>query len=306
MNSQFLNSLYLEIFKAICTFLFGFISFKIFQRYKNKKDNNKLYIKIIKLEKEIEKNKLILEEIINQYIEEELLEKQFYINGAFNKELYTLYKKINSLNNYVYQEVEYDMGEPVDCKYIYVEKPYEIIQQLECAISSYDSEYYDYCVDDLEGQLEYYKKQNIYDELENIENYISQILINDFILKEALEFLYAKLKKYDSLSKEDKSKYLDSFCTMILDKENKSKVELEFKLWGELDIELLAVYNAESYLQIEELYIELNGLSINKNDRAIVEKAYNIISSKLEPIIVKHRKQLKRTLSKTNRLFSGI
>lgn len=288
MNYQFLNSLYLEVFKAICTFLFGFISFKIFQRYKNKKDNNKLYIKIIRLEKEIEKNKLVLEEIINQYIEEELLEKQFYINGSFNNELYILYNKINGLNSYVYQEFEYYNGEQVACKYIYNEKPYEIIRELENAISGYDSKYDNYCVNDLQEELEYYKKQNIYSEFNDIENYISQILINEFILKEALEFLYKKLKKYNSLNKEDKSKYLHSFCTSILDKENKFtdtlnkyktlekikrmttnkknkyKVELEFKLWGELDIELLAVYDAESYLEIEELYTELSGLSINK------------------------------------------
>lgn len=46
----------LELIKTILTFIFGYITFKVYQLYKNKKDNSTLYVKIIKLEKELNDN----------------------------------------------------------------------------------------------------------------------------------------------------------------------------------------------------------------------------------------------------------
>ena len=56
-DNSFIISIYTEIFKALITFLFGYISFKIFERYRSKKDNNRLLIQLIKLEREAKENK---------------------------------------------------------------------------------------------------------------------------------------------------------------------------------------------------------------------------------------------------------
>ncbi|NFK79432.1 hypothetical protein FDA95_12650 [Clostridium botulinum] len=330
---QFFRSIILELMKAAITFIFGYISFKLFQRYKNKKDNNKLYIKIIKLEKELNQNKDNVEKILNEYIEKEILEEQFYINREYSEELYKLYCDITQLElTYYVEEPVYEMGEQVGVEYVYSDRPYQIIDNIQYGISSIENDNdcdYDE-IKSLEEQLSYYENKNIYDEFAELENRLCNFLHQNSKLHESIKFLYSKVKKYNELSKQEKSKYLNKFCILIFEKENqftvslenfkilkkltdkldntnkKSKLKLNFNLWETIDIDLLAVYSAETYLILEELYLKLNNLEIIINNGESVKEAYNILINKLEPIIVKERDKLKKTLLRTNRLFSGI
>lgn len=331
VKSQFFRSIILELMKAATTFIFGYISFKLFQRYKNKKDNNKLYIKIIKLEKELNQNKDNVEKILNEYIEKEILEEQFYINGIYSDELYKLYYDITQLESaYYIQEEVCENGDPVDVEYVYSARPYQIINDIQNGIDFIKNN--DYCdyddINSLKKQLAYYENKNIYNEFLEIENRLYNFLHQDFKLHDPIKFLHSKVKKFNDLSKEKKSKYLNKFCVLILEEENhftvslenfkkltekldnntnkKSKLKFNFNLWETIDIDLLAVYSAETYLILEELYLKLNNLEININNEDSVKEAYNFLVNELEPIIIRERDKLKKTLSKTNRLFNGV
>ena len=82
----------IELIKVAFTAVFGFITFKIYQMYRNKKDNSKLYIQIIKLEREFIGNLQIIQDIID--------------NGTFNEK--NEYSKLlfNVRNNFKTSIVE--------------------------------------------------------------------------------------------------------------------------------------------------------------------------------------------------------
>lgn len=86
-KSPFIKSCLLEVVKASVTFLFGYISFSIYERYKNKKDNNKLYVQFLRLEKEILNNKRKIDNTLNEYIALEVLNQQFYIDNTLDNDL---------------------------------------------------------------------------------------------------------------------------------------------------------------------------------------------------------------------------
>jgi hypothetical protein len=315
------------------TFVFGYISFKLFQIYKNKKENNKLYIKLIKLKKEIDENKCQIEEILNEYIEKEILTEHFYYNnGIFTDKLYRLYYHIDQLEMFYIEEPIYEYGEQIGVEHRYTDKPYQIISDLQSEIgwSEISEDYSNYDTENLREQIANYENKVIYNELAKIQEKTSELLENGWESHDSIKFLYSKLKKFNVLLKEEKIKYLDKFCTLILREENefteslnsfrrlknlkeklevkskKSKFKMKFVLWESIDVDLLAVYNAETYLTLEEIYTNLSKLEMNMNHEGSIKEVHDILINQLEPIIVAEEKKLKKTLSKTNRFFSGV
>ncbi|MNP79118.1 hypothetical protein D3C76_1768800 [compost metagenome] len=77
-------------------------------------------------------------------------------------------------------------------------------------------------------------------------------------------------------------------------------------MWKEIEGELLAVYNAELYLDLEEVYTLINNSKIYINRKDTLEIVRNLIVEKLGPLITKNKEHLKRILIKTNKLFKHI
>lgn len=332
-HSPFMKSCIIELLRASATFLFGFISFCLYQRYKNKKDNNKLYIQFLKLEKEMINNKDIIDETLDKYISLEVLSEQFYIEGNLDNNLLDFYSSVNQLNLYSEQHMDYDEhGVPEGMETIYTKHPYDTIRECEVQIEYLTEEYhgnYDE-IKDYEEQVEYLKTKNIFIDLAEIEAKAEALINKEFELSPAITYIHTRLSKYNKLEEKEKEKYLTRFCTMILHEENDfadslsnynkmidfkktldnkssaKKLDIKFSSWGEIDIDLLAVYNAELYLQLEDLYKELNSLEIYKNRKETLEKAKNTIVKKLEPIINKDKKRLKKVLLKTNKMFKSV
>lgn len=317
---SFGNSLALEFFKAGMVCVFGIISFRTFERFKNKKEATKLYIALKKLEKDIEDNKNIIQEVINEYIELELFENQFKVDGNWNEQLNKLYKNISSLSCFSYVD-GIDENDYIHERYGYIQ--YESIKELE-------GELY-YCKDpneyeDIKAKIEYYKKLDIYTEFDKIYNEINKLIENGFSINPALDFFKKKLEQYNQLEKEKKNRNLERFCKIILEEKNdftesleiykeiqskktklnsNEKIKLNFNTWNTIEnIDILALYDAESYMEIEDLYEKLFE-PININNIDVLESKFKFMENLLERII-KHEKKLKKILRKNNRYFKDV
>ena len=159
--SHFLTSreVGLEFIKALITAIFGFITFKIYQLYRNKKDNINLYIQMIKLERELIKNKEKLKKVIDQHKEYNSLKILF--NYEERNSLLNLYSQVNSLNSYIYENIIFENGEPADVRYDYLEVQYETIRHLEEEIGYllYSDKDYSVQIDELKYDIEQLKKR---------------------------------------------------------------------------------------------------------------------------------------------------
>lgn len=320
MIMSFGNSLALEFFKAGMVCIFGIISFRTFERFKNKKEATKLYIALKKLEKDIEDNKKAIQEVINEYIELEILEKHFNVDENWNEQLKKLYENISSLscfknfdgideNGYVYEH--------------YADRQYDVIRDLEGELHYCDNteEY-----ENTKYKLEYYRKLDIYTEFDKIYNEINKLIKNGFLINPPLDFFKKKLEKYNQLEKEKKNRYLERFCKIILEEKNdftesleiyreikikttklnsNDKIKLNFNTWDTIEnIDILALYDVESYMEIEDLYKKLFEY-ININNKDLLENKYKFLEELLEHII-KHEKKLKKILRKNNRYFKDV
>lgn len=185
-------------------------------------------------------------------------------------------------------------------------------------------------IEETKEHIKYLKSKNIFNDLTELETKAEKFIDKEFNLANEIKFLHTKLCKFNKLDKKDKSKYLDHFCTLILNKENDftnsldnynslhtlnlqldkykktSKLDLKFNLWNEIEIDLLAVYDAELYLHLEELYTKLKTIEVYINRIETLEEVQEIINEKLEPVISKNKDHLKSILLKTNKLFKHI
>lgn len=321
---SFVNSLALEFCKAGMVCIFGIISFKTFERFKNKKESTKLYIALKKLEKDVEDNKNIIQEAINEYIELEILEDHFNIDKQWGKELDKLYKNISKLSCFIDFDYERDEnGDIIGRIEEYSEKPYELINELNSAIYYYEDSVE---IENLEKSIEYYNELNIYTELDKIYNEINKLIQSGFTINGPLVFLKEKLEEYNKLDKVKKKKSLDGFCKTILEKRNEftdsleayreiqnkktrlnsnEKIKLKFDEWNTIEnIEILALYDVESYIKIEEMYEKLFE-PVNINNISSLKNTYKLIEKLLEHI-VNHKKKLKKILNKNNRYFKDV
>lgn len=231
------------------------------------------------------------------------------------------------------EHTEYNKyGDPEDIDVIYTKVPGELIRDNEVELAyleaDHRSNYQE--IRDIEETIEYFKSKDIFNDLTNIENKAEKLINKEFDLAPQISFLYTKLSKFNKLTEEGKNKYLTRYCKLILEEENDftnslnnynilstlnrkldinskaSELEVSFSLWKEIEADLLAVYDAELYLQLEELYAELNTFKVYINRKDTLDKAKKIIVEQLEPIIVNNKDHLKHILLKTNKLFKSI
>ncbi|OWZ83368.1 hypothetical protein [Natranaerobius trueperi] len=325
----FSQAVAIELFKIIVTALFGFISFKIFQMYRNKKDNSRLYIQIIELEREIVKNQELLRKIIDYHSKYYLLDSLF--RGENTEGLYELYGLVNSLKLYVNQDIVYGKGEP-DVEVAYTEKPLEIIRHLNCERNQIeaDGEQYRSHLESIDADIERYECKSIYNLLLDIENRAKALDMKDHELHDPIEYLIVNIEKFNSLKGTQKRKNLDEFCSHLIDKSNifldslklfndyedvsrmihndneKAYEKFEFKVWQQQDLILLGVYSTEDYLALEEYYHKNRIIEISNWEIEKAEKMYREMQYIYEIRILKIKDMLKKTLDKTNWIFGNI
>lgn len=322
-----------ELLRAAIAAIFGYATFVIYQRYKNKKDNNLLYIQIIKLEKEMLNNIKKLKNVKGKHDELESLKNQF--SSPPGEELRKFYSKVDSLSSYYYFEPVRDQrGNQIGLEATYCDVPYEEMGNLSSYISHLESQdYYDSdLVESLKTDLEDMKKKSIYKDLKELEAY-SEILQPNDSFKEPLEKFFEMVRDFNALEIHERKKNLESFCSSILDDENcftktlkeyrrltalrrelkKSKIvnptdliEIEFELWKDLDTDLLAVYDLKTYLAMSDYYAEQEKLAIPISEKSAIQSVFVEIENNLKPLLTNTKTKLKKTLDKTNWLFKDI
>lgn len=322
----------IELVKVAFTALIGFVTFKIYQMYRNKKDNSKLYIQMIKLEREITNNLQLLDAIIDNHSRYHLLDSLF--KSEKGEGLYRLYELVNSINNYVYQDIIYEYGEPVGAEYVYSERPYEIIEHLNYEKNEVESEGENYPgqLEDINSEIEKYEEMSIYKLFVEIEDLIKNIDVENHEMRNAIVYLCEKVTEYNSNDINYKKKTLDQFCSQLLDgnnafseslayfkeyknlsrKINKEKShkkiqnQIEFKVWHTQDMDLLGVYSTDDYLKLEEFYhkysiVEIGDWQLDKAEE-LKKEVQSIYDERVNGI----KNKLKKTLRKTNWLFGKI
>lgn len=327
-KSKFFQSILLELLKGTITFLIGFVSFLLFEKYRNKKNNNKLYVLFLRLIKEVRINKENLKQILNTYKELDNLNQKFMINNTDSNQLINLYSTVNSLNQYKCNDLTHDEHGNVDgIETKYYEKPHELIKdtgdQLDyiqnmCEYDSYEPDYEEEQY--FKNTLNILHKMNIFDDFLKLQSKTEKFLDMKFGLKDSIIFLNSKLNTFNALATNSKTIYLDKFCNQILcEAENnifidslkdfnklnslkkefsceseKSHVKLKNDLWTSLDTESIAIYDAELYIELESKYLKLNELNISKNNLDSINSAYQFLEKDLELILLMHLKKLKK------------
>ena len=323
----------IELVKIVFTALIGFVTFKVYQMYRNKKDNSKLYIQMIKLDREIKNNLQFIEAIIDDHSRYQLLDDIF--RGNNSEEIYDLFELVDSLNQYVYQYIDYEYGEPVGFEYAYVELPYGVIEDLKYKKNEVEAlgENYFGHLDDIDSEIEYYNKRSIFELLIEIEEAIQSIIkIDNHEMDSSIKYLREKLNNYNSKDVSYKKKELDEFCSQLIDQNNifseslkhfkdykdlsrkiskekshkKESNKIEFKVWKYQDMDLLGVYSSDDYLILEEFYNKNIIIEIGNWELERAEELRDEFQTIYDERIKKIKDSLKKTLNKTNRLFSKI
>lgn len=321
-SSPFTKSCILEVFKAAVTLLFGYTSFKIYQRYKNKKDNNLVYIQFLKLEKELKLNTQVLSFNLIEHKDLVSLEIKF-TSGIPGLDLLHLYSSINQL--YIYREQH---GED----FRYTITPQQLIYEIESELAYLQEDYHLNIeqIEDYKDRINYYNNKNIFVDLSELESMINPFVNMEFELKEPIKFLYDNLVAFNSRPDSEKINIQNRFCEYLLESENTFKSSIhdfdrfislktklnkngkpvksnvQFSAWDRIDVDLLAAYDAELFIALEEVYERLKGLDILVNNKDSLVEANKIVAYELFPMLNQSSKHLRGILVKTNKLFKSI
>lgn len=322
----------IELFKIIFTALFGFITFRAYQMYRNKNDNSKLYIQMIKLEREMLENQKLLRGIIDSHSEYYLLDRVF--RGDSGEDIYNIYSLISSLNSYVRQDNIYEEGNPVGIDYSYTEIPYVLIEELEYEKNETEvhGERYPGHLENINIEIDKCRSKSIFKVLIEIEKHTKDINIISREISAPIEFLKIKLNEFNTKEDLKKRKILHEFCSQLLDENNifsdslemfknyeniarrihkekfykKSFNNIEFKAWKQEEMDLLGVYSSEDYLELEEYYNTNKKIEIGSWELERAEKLYKEMSDVYDDRIIKIKNLLIKTLKKTNWIFGNI
>lgn len=333
LDIVFSRAVAIELIKAFITAIFGYITFKIYQTYKNKKDNNLLYIQVIKLQTELLNNSSILEKVIKEYDEFYLLKEKFQ-----NDKVLEIYKKIHMLNLFVDEDPVRDVyGEIVDVEYNYYEIPYQLINDIQYNIDilqENEEEYINHVkIEDLKLQSDELRKKSIYNELTEIENLIRKFINLSDKFKVPLDFCLNEIGKFNLLSSDEKRSSLNKFCKNLLEgvnvfsatlksydrlirlgirfkkkniKSSNDTIELKFERWNKLEVSLLASYDANNFIILEEFYNNNKEIGIGIWEESVIRLLYKDLNDNISKILIKMKSNLENALSLTNSLFKNI
>ncbi len=323
LTYDLLRTLFIEIFKACITLLFAYISFRFFQNYKEKNRNNKVYIKILKLDADLRSNIKKIQDILNLYREARELQNHLGIQESDEECYYGISDKINTIINLYYwdqgcrdsiQEYKFIncFNTDVNIEYI-ANRSYEIeeMKQNRCAQNE---------IEEAEKELNYYKEKNIFSDLEELYELISKADKNNKLYEFNL-----KLYEFNNENRDKKNKELNKFCKemffenkiitemteqykrynflvrKLLKNDKKENIILSFNRFSDND-GILVGYNAEFYFNIEEVLEKYNNKVILLNEKSMLENTCKeLIEYKYQ--IGMEMKKIKKKIDSTKRFF---
>ncbi len=307
-----------QLVGAILTIIIGFTTFVIYQQYRSKEDKSKLYLNLIRLQRELGKNNSKVEYWLNKRDELKHLKKRFEISEKLNAQLVSLFQVVNGLSIYsIYHQDEYG-----DIDIEYRSTPDEAIYELEMEYNHGDGD------QDTYYQLMDLKKMHIENELKQIIRICDTLMLQpNYMYKEGVVFLSNLVKNYLALEKDKRrGKNLQVLCCNMLENSNvwvnaleefrelkrindeiKKKPAIQIKVieWEKNDFNLLVAYNVHTYLKIEEYIGKLNGYTIifDQDDSM---KDYELLDKGLTLLIDSQIETIGKSLKRTNWLYRGV
>ena len=330
--SDYINMLASEFTKIVIAGIFGFLTFKIYQGYKNKKDNHQLYILLIKLEREIENKTQVLKDVLVNSNRLELLKEKFLIKK--DPDLANIYRDISGFSDYICEYPIVEHGELVNIAYIYCDTPDFQINLIDQHISSlrYDKNTVgnEEHISDLECQLAHLESKSLIKELEVLEKRLKDCSkSNSHSL--SFEYLLEKVSIFNRKTLKVRKENLDDFCSSLLDKDNifssllkeyremvslgrtldiynKTKsISIIFDEWKNSENKtLIAQFSVDSYIKLDKLYSSLNEVSIRPWD---VGACRNLLSTEIRFVINEIntiKGALEKTIKRTAFLFKNL
>ena len=322
LTYDLLRAMFIELFKAGVTLLFAYISFRFFQNYKEKKENNKTYIKLLKLKDNIKRNIEKINEIINLYIEGEKLHNKLKINGSLEKYYYDIAQKIKEIVNlYLIDESYTDFYNELVEVSSFNRYPIEYIRDVSNEIeylrqvSGSERE-----IAILEMESDSLQQKDIMKDLEEL-----YTIIIEADKDKKLKHISDDLEKFNEKDITTREKELNKLCKEILQKdkkiielldkydrynwlvgkvlENRDKEEVTLILTKIDDKdEVLAAYDAEFYFEIETFIDRYNNSKISVDNRLLLDRTNQELTefkSKLDMKI----KEIKKKVDSTKLLF---
>lgn len=322
LTYDLLRTLFIEVFKACITLLFAYISFRFFQNYKEKNRNNKVYIKILKLDADIRANIEKIQDILSLYKEGEELHYNLKVQGSDEKYYYNISEKINEIINLYYVDESYvDFYQQLVEVYYFERYPIECIVEVANEIENIKETRYDEGkLEMMENELNCYEQKDIFIDLEELYELISKADKEKKLDKFNLELYEFNNKDIDVKSKElnkfckemffkndiitemrEKYKRYNFLVRKLLKNDKKENIILNFNRFSDND-GILSEYNAEFYFNIEEVLDKYNNKVILLNDKSMLENTCKELTEYKYKIGIEI-KTIKNKIDSTKRFF---
>lgn len=279
------RTLFIEFFKACITLLFAYISFRFYQNYKEKNQNNKVHIKILKLDADIKYNIGKIQHILELYKEGKELYQCLKIESSNEEYYYNIASKVSEIINLYYIDKSYiDFNNELIEVYYFDRHPMSHISEIANDIENIKQDRY--YLEELaiaENDLDYYERMDIFNDLNELYKLISKADKE----KRLVEF-NAELYEFNNKDIDTKNKELNKFCKKmfcnnkkiteiieiykrynflvekLLKNDKKENIVLVFNKFNDNE-GILAEYNAELYFEIEGILDKYNNKVILLN-----------------------------------------
>lgn len=318
--------------KSIVVFI-GFCSFKFYERYKNKKEYNKLYIEFIKLNAIIESILKTFKEKLNNHSNLNVLEKTFILNDELRVDILETFKKISNLRYFISEDNYYEENLGWVNDYKYDRKQYIYIQQIQDEINSLDigqfsdeTRYYN-ILGHLKSKLDYLNNLDAINEVKIIKERIKRLKTEEGHLRKAWSFLDELLNEFLGYDDDEKEEHLDKLISNMISEDNDFTIHLKvyneyvrlkkvindnkvFKIdskkFEKVDIDLIGLYDVKFYMQLKEKIKEIDEQIMHDGDVDEIEKLYKSFTKELFQPTQLSIKKLKKILKRVNRFFSNL
>lgn len=207
-----------KLFEAIITVIIGFITFKIYESYKNRHEYIELFITLKQFEDNIEKRIDYFENLVKEIMR--LREYQNIFEASYNN-LYCVKDIISDLENirnlYLWRgeiqigEDEYDSIEE------YRSTPDSLIEYYQYQLAADIELVGYYACSETVRELEELEARSIYKDLEDIQVKYTDYYDNDCRVMNALKRIIVNINRFNKLEQDKKNINLNRFCESIFD-----------------------------------------------------------------------------------------